>query len=93
MEKELTDNCRKVLGAFLVVFASLLEQDKDLKGLFARQVFDTLKDTTFNSVNASLASLASKGYFTKEKAQFGDKLLTCYIPTQKALNYKQETSE
>ena len=37
---------------------------------------------TFNSVNATLAAMAGKGFCNKEKAVFGDKMLTQYTLTE-----------
>lgn len=52
---------------------------------FARQVLDKMvangSKRTFNSVNATLAAMASKGFVNKEKAVFGDKMLTQYTLT------------
>lgn len=49
---------------------------------FARQVLDKMvangSKRTFNSVNATLAAMAGKGFVNKEKAVFGDKMLTQY---------------
>lgn len=52
---------------------------------FARQVQAKMKDRTFNSVNATLAAMATKGYVTKEKAVFEDKMLTKYTLTEAGL--------
>ena len=50
-----------------------------------------------NSVNATLASLVSKEYFTKSKQQYGTgesaKILTFYKPTQKLFDYKTKEQE
>ena len=52
---------------------------------FARQVLDKMVEAgskrTFNSVNATLAAMAGKGYVNKAKAVFNDKMLTCYTLT------------
>lgn len=52
---------------------------------FARQVLDKMvangSKRTFNSVNATLAAMAGKGFVNKEKAVFGDKMLTQYTLT------------
>lgn len=53
---------------------------------FAREVLDKMvangaKDRTFNSVNATLAAMATKGYVTKAKDVFNDKMLTRYTLT------------
>ena len=56
---------------------------------FARQVLDKMVEAgskrTFNSVNATLAAMAGKGYVSKEKGVFNDKLLTCYTLTAEGL--------
>ena len=56
---------------------------------FARQVLDKMvangSTRTFNSVNATLAAMAGKGYVSKEKAVYNDKLLTCYTLTAEGL--------
>jgi hypothetical protein len=49
---------------------------------FAREVLGKMEGRTFNSVNATLAAMATKGYVTKEKAVFGDKMLTKYTLTE-----------
>jgi len=49
---------------------------------FAREVLGKMEGRTFNSVNATLAAMAGKGYVSKEKAVFGDKMLTKYTLTE-----------
>ena len=49
---------------------------------FAREVLSKMEGRTFNSVNATLAAMAGKGYVSKEKAVFGDKMLTKYTLTE-----------
>ena len=53
---------------------------------FARQVLDKMVEAgskrTFNSVNATLAAMAGKGYVNKAKAVFNDKMLTQYTLTE-----------
>ena len=53
---------------------------------FARQVLDVMvangSKRTFNSVNATLAAMAGKGYVNKAKAVFNDKMLTQYTLTE-----------
>ena len=49
---------------------------------FAREVLGKMEGRTFNSVNATLAAMATKGYVSKEKAVFGDKMLTKYTLTE-----------
>ena len=56
---------------------------------FARQVLDKMvangSTRTFNSVNATLAAMAGKGYVSKVKSVFNDKMLTCYTLTEEGL--------
>ncbi len=56
---------------------------------FARQVLDKMvangASRTFNSVNATLAAMAGKGYVDKAKAVFNDKMLTQYTLTEAGL--------
>jgi len=53
---------------------------------FARQVLNKIieagENRTFNSVNATLAAMATKGYVTKAKDVFEDKMLTKYTLTE-----------
>lgn len=53
---------------------------------FAREVLNKMNEAgskrTFNSVNATLAAMAGKGFCTKAKAVFGDKMLTEYTLTE-----------
>lgn len=53
---------------------------------FAREVLNKMveagSDRTFNSVNATLAAMATKGYVDKAKAVFNDKMLTKYTLTE-----------
>lgn len=52
---------------------------------FAREVLDKMvangSKRTFNSVNATLAAMATKGYVNKAKAVYNDKMLTKYTLT------------
>ena len=56
---------------------------------FARQVLDKMvangSTRTFNSVNATLAAMAGKGYVDKAKGVFNDKMLTKYTLTAEGL--------
>ncbi len=60
---------------------------------FAREVLDKMvaggAKRTFNSVNATLAAMAGKGFVSKEKAVFGEgenaKMLTRYTLTEAGL--------
>lgn len=53
---------------------------------FARQVLEKMvasgSKRTFNSVNATLAAMAGKGYVNKAKAVYNDKMLTQYTLTE-----------
>ena len=53
------------------------------EGAFAAEVLEKVEGKTFNAVNATLASLATKGLVTKSKGVFNDKMLTKYtlVPT------------
>ena len=48
---------------------------------FAREVLNKMEGRTFNSVNATLAAMAGKGFVTKAKAVYNDKMLTKYTLT------------
>ena len=52
---------------------------------FAREVFNKMEGRTFNSVNATLAAMAGKGYVSKVKAVFEDKMLTKYTLTAEGI--------
>lgn len=56
---------------------------------FAREVLDKMVangvERTFNSVNATLAAMAGKGYVTKVKAVFNEKMLTKYTLTAEGI--------
>ena len=56
---------------------------------FSREVFNKMaaagSKRTFNSVNATLAAMAGKGYVDKAKAVFNDKMLTQYTLTEAGL--------
>lgn len=53
---------------------------------FAREVLNKMvaagSKRTFNSVNATLAAMAGKGFVTKAKAVYNDKILTKYTLTE-----------
>lgn len=77
------------IGALLVLY---FEESK--KGMTCYQVIEKFKkeldnqkiDTSkINSVNATLASLATKELVTKTKVASNDKMVTCYTLTQKGL--------
>lgn len=71
MEKEikLTANQEAIL--------KILKEDFT-EGAFAADVLDKVEGKTFNAVNATLASLATKGLVSKSKAVREDKMLTKY---------------
>ena len=54
------------------------------EGAFAAEVLEKVEGKTFNAVNATLASLASKGLVSKTKGIFNDKMLTKYTVIAKA---------
>lgn len=63
---------------------------KTYKKELEEQKIDTTK---INSVNATLASLASKELATKKKMAYNDKMVTTYTPTDlldKIINKKEE---
>lgn len=60
---------------------------------FAREVLNKMEGRTFNSVNATLAAMATKGYVSKEKAVFGDKMLTKYTLTEAGINELDKPEE
>lgn len=70
---KVTDNMKVIYGALQVMGG---------KG-FAREVLNHLiangvQNKTFNGVNATLAALAGKGYVTKDKGLFNEKVYTIY---------------
>ena len=73
-EVKLTANQEAILKVLRENFA---------EGAFAAEVLEKVEGKTFNAVNATLASLASKGLVSKTKGIFNDKLLTKYtlVPT------------
>ena len=50
------------------------------EGAFTAEVLEKVEGKTFNAVNSTLASLASKGLVSKTKGIFNDKMLTKYTP-------------
>ena len=48
---------------------------------------------TFNSVNATLAAMAGKGFCNKEKAVFGEKMLTQYTLTEAGIDELDKVEE
>ena len=53
---------------------------------YSREVYEKMvaegSKRTFNSVNATLAAMAGKGYVDKSKGLYNEKLLTCYALTE-----------
>lgn len=53
---------------------------------YSREVYEKMvaegSKRTFNSVNATLAAMAGKGYVDKSKGLYNEKLLTCYTLTE-----------
>ena len=70
-EVKLTSNQEAILKVLRENFA---------EGAFAAEVLEKVEGKTFNAVNATLASLASKGLVSKTKGIFNDKMLTKYTP-------------
>jgi predicted transcriptional regulator len=66
---KLTDNLKSVYAT--------LETLEEKQG-FAYQVNEILSDRTFQSVNASLSALVTKGLVSKVKKPSGEKMLTFY---------------
>ena len=64
---------------------------------FAREVLDKMvaagSKRTFNSVNATLAAMATKGYVNKAKAVYNDKMLTKYTLTEAGIAELDKTDE
>lgn len=65
---------------------------------FAREVLNKMAEAgskrTFNSVNATLAAMATKGYVTKAKAVYNDeKMLTKYTLTEAGVAELDKTDE
>lgn len=77
------------IGALLVSIYKSTEKGatcyqviKDFKKELEEKKIDTSK---INSVNATLASLATKELVTKTKVAYNDKMVTCYTLTEKGL--------
>lgn len=64
---------------------------------FAREVLDKMKAAgskrTFNSVNATLAAMATKEYVSKKKDVYNDKMLTKYTLTETGIAELDKTDE
>lgn len=71
-------------GVNVYEFIKLYE--KELK----EQNIDTLK---INSVNATLASLATKECATKTKVAYNDKMVTNYKPTQLLIDFVKDNTK
>ena len=68
-------------GLNVYEFINIYKKDLQEKNI------DTQK---INSVNATLASLASKELTTKTKIAYNDKMVTCYTPTELLINCYNE---
>jgi len=71
---------------------------RDLGGVaFAREVLAKMEGRTFNSVNATLAAMAGKGFVSKEKKVYGEgneaKMLTCYTLTEAGIKELDKEAE
>lgn len=64
---------------------------------FAREVLNKMNEAgskrTFNSVNATLAAMATKEYVSKEKAVYNDKMLTKYTLTETGIAELDKANE
>ena len=64
---------------------------------FAREVLNKMIEAgskrTFNSVNATLAAMATKGYVSKAKDVYDEKMLTKYTLTEAGLAELDKDSE
>ena len=64
---------------------------------FAREVLDKMvaagNKRTFNSVNATSAAMATKGYVNKAKAVYNDNMLTKYTLTEAGINELDKPEE
>ena len=64
---------------------------------FAREVLNKMVEAgskrTFNSVNATLAAMATKGYVNKAKAVYNDKMLTKYTLTEAGITELDKPEE
>lgn len=69
-EVKLTANQTAILNVLAEGFA---------EGAFAAQVAAKVEGKSLKAVNATLASLASKGVVTKSKEACGEKVLTKYV--------------
>ena len=81
----------KVTENMKAVLAVLAERENGAG--FAREVLGAMEGKTFNGVNATLAAAAGKGFCTKEKAVFGDKMLTKYTLTEAGVNELDKPEE
>ena len=64
---------------------------------FAREVLNKMvaagNKRTFNSLNATLAAMATKGYVNKAKAVYNDKMLTKYTLTEAGIAELDKTDD
>ena len=64
---------------------------------FAREVLNKMVEAgskrTFNSVNATLAAMATKGYVSKAKGVYDEKMLTKYTLTEAGLTELDKDNE
>lgn len=89
MEKKLTTK-QLFIGGLLVKYynenekgLNVYEFIKNYENELKSQNIDTQK---INSVNATLASLASKELVVKTKVAYNDKMVTCYTPNQELVD-------
>lgn len=87
-EYKLNANGREVLGVL---------KDLEAGAGFAKDVLEKINANggkrTFNSVNATLAAVEKQGYVSKCKAVCGEKFLTKYTITDKAIKELTEATE
>lgn len=69
----------------------------DKGSAFAREVLEKMvangSKRTFNSVNATLAAMAGKGYVSKRKDVYKDKMLTRYTLTDEGIKELDKPDE
>ena len=86
-KKEGVNKMKEVkITAKMKLAIQVLKEVNEGEGAFAREVLNKMVEAgmkrTFNSVNATLAAMATKGYVTKAKGVYGDKMLTQYTLTE-----------
>ena len=90
MEKKVTEKQIFIGGLLVKVFektgkgATCYQILKDFKKDLEEKKIDTTK---INSVNATLASLATKELVTKTKVAYNDKMVTLYTLNEKGLEF------